>query len=39
MQTERVTFLTTPDYKVALDAFAHRNGMAVVAGWLRRPEE
>ena len=26
MQTERVTFLTTPDHKAALDAFAISNG-------------
>ncbi len=29
MQTERVTFLTTPDHKAALDAFAASNGMSV----------
>lgn len=29
MQTERVTFLTTPDHKAALDAFAVTNGMSV----------
>lgn len=29
MQTERVTFLTTPDHKAALDAFASDNGMSV----------
>lgn len=29
MQTERVTFLTTPDQKAALDAFASSNGMSV----------
>ncbi|WP_174297647.1 hypothetical protein [Sphingomonas bacterium] len=29
MQTERVTFLTTPDLKAALDAFATSNGMSV----------
>ena len=29
MQTERVTFLTTPDHKAALDAFASSNGMSV----------
>ena len=29
MQTERVTFLTTPDHKAALDAFASRNGRSV----------
>lgn len=29
MQTERVTFLTTPDDKAALDAFARRSGMSV----------
>ena len=29
MQTERVTFLTTPDHKAALDAFAAGNGMSV----------
>ena len=29
MQTERVTFLTTPDHKAALDAFASGNGMSV----------
>lgn len=29
MQTERVTFLTTPDHKAALDAFATSNGMSV----------
>lgn len=29
MQTERVTFLTSPDHKAALDAFASRNGMSV----------
>ena len=29
MQTERVTFLTTPDHKAALDAFAVSNGMSV----------
>ncbi len=28
MQTERVTFLTTPDHKAALDAFAASNGAA-----------
>ena len=28
MQTERVTFLTTPDHKAALDAFAVGNGMS-----------
>ena len=29
MQTERVTFLTTPDHKAALDAFARDSGMSV----------
>ncbi len=29
MQTERVTFLTTPDHKAALDAFAALNGRSV----------
>ena len=29
MQTERVTFLTTPDHKAALDAFARQSGMSV----------
>ena len=29
MQTERVTFLTTPDHKAALDGFAVSNGMSV----------
>lgn len=29
MQTERVTFLTTPDHKAALDAFASSNGISV----------
>ena len=29
MQTERVTFLTTPDHKAALDAFATNSGMSV----------
>ena len=29
MQTERVTFLTTPDHKAALDAFATLNGRSV----------
>ena len=29
MQTERVTFLTTPDHKAALDAFARKSGMSV----------
>ncbi|MES3100757.1 hypothetical protein [Sphingomonas faeni] len=29
MQTERVTFLTTPDHKAALDAFAANSGMSV----------
>jgi hypothetical protein len=29
MQTERVTFLTTPDHKRALDAFAAENGRSV----------
>ena len=29
MQTERVTFLTTPDHKAALDAFAANNGHSV----------
>lgn len=29
MQTERVTFLTTPDHKAALDAFASANGKSV----------
>lgn len=29
MQTERVTFLTTPDHKAALDAFAKDAGMSV----------
>jgi signal transduction protein with GAF and PtsI domain len=29
MQTERVTFLTTPDHKAALDAFAASSGMSV----------
>ena len=29
MQTERVTFLTTPDHKAALDAFAAREGKSI----------
>jgi hypothetical protein len=29
MQTERVTFLTTPDHKAALDAFASSSGRSV----------
>lgn len=29
MQTERVTFLTSPDQKAALDAFAKQSGMSV----------
>ncbi|SEL09548.1 hypothetical protein SAMN05216382_1468 [Sphingomonas palmae] len=29
MQTERVTFLTTPDHKAALDAYAASNGKSV----------
>ena len=29
MRTERVTFLTTPDHKAALDAFAASNGKSV----------
>ena len=29
MQTERVTFLTTPDHKAALDAFARETGMSI----------
>ena len=29
MQTERVTFLTTPDHKAALDAFARGSGRSV----------
>ncbi len=29
MQTERVTFLTTPAHKAALDAFARSSGMSV----------
>ncbi len=29
MQTERVTFLTTPDHKAALDSFAKDAGMSV----------
>lgn len=29
MQTERVTFLTSPDHKAALDAFAADNGQSV----------
>jgi len=29
MQTERVTFLTTPGHKAALDAFAMSNGQSV----------
>lgn len=29
MQTERVTFLTTPAHKAALDAFARESGMSV----------
>lgn len=29
MQTERVTFLTSPDHKAALDAYASSNGMSV----------
>lgn len=29
MQTERVTFLTTPDHKAALDAYARESGMSV----------
>jgi hypothetical protein len=45
MQTERVTFLTTPDHKAALDAFAASNGKSVghvvreaTAQYLARPE-
>ena len=45
MQTERVTFLTTPDHKAALDAFAASNGKSVghvvreaTARYLARPE-
>lgn len=29
MQTERVTFLTTPDHKAALDAFAASQGKSI----------
>jgi len=29
MQTERVTFLTTPDHKAALDAYAASSGKSV----------
>ena len=29
MRTERVTFLTSPDRKAALDAYASRNGKSV----------
>ncbi len=29
MQTERVTFLTSPDHKAALDAYAASNGQSV----------
>lgn len=29
MQTERVTFLTTPDHKAALDAYARESGKSV----------
>ena len=29
MQTERVTFLTTPHHKAALDAFARQSGTSV----------
>ena len=29
MQTERVTFLTTPDHKAALDTFARETGMSM----------
>lgn len=29
MQTERVTFLTSPDHKAALDAYASRKGKSV----------
>ncbi|WP_294189331.1 hypothetical protein [uncultured Sphingomonas sp.] len=29
MRTERVTFLTTPDHKAALDAYAALNGKSV----------
>jgi hypothetical protein len=29
MQTERITFLTTPDHKAALDAFAASHGKSV----------
>ena len=29
MQTERVTFLTSPEQKAALDAFARESGMSV----------
>ena len=29
MQTERVTFLTSPDHKAALDAFARASGISV----------
>ena len=29
MQTERVTFLTSPEHKAALDAFASNSGMSV----------
>lgn len=29
MRTERVTFLTSPDHKAALDAFAKGSGMSV----------
>ena len=43
MHTERVTFLTTPDHKAALDAFAASSGrsvednvMAILQAW-RRP--
>ncbi len=29
MQTERVTFLTSPDHKAALDAYASKTGQSV----------
>jgi predicted transcriptional regulator len=29
MQTERVTFLTSPDHKAALDAFARQSGKSI----------
>ncbi|EZP56153.1 MULTISPECIES: hypothetical protein [Sphingomonas] len=45
MQTERVTFLTTPEHKASLDAFARDNGMSVghvvreaTVEYLSRPE-